>query len=192
MRQLEGQWIRYRFNITAQLRGRELSWSAIQTDCWGSLAFANVFKEFDRGESGQSSWLRRMEACPFYLWGMRNICCCISSAGEELLPLRWNKWHLHTVWVSVICSMLILRRFILSSWKTMKTQNVKVCKTKEKWFIVNPAHFCCTTICKNQLPLHLPKSCAVNESKFWVAIKSLIDHIDLDMVPLTFNGQHLQ
>lgn len=45
---------------------------------------------------------------------------------------------------------------------------------------------------KNQLPEHALKSHAVNESRVWVAIKSLIDHIDLDMVPLTFNGHHLQ
>lgn len=45
---------------------------------------------------------------------------------------------------------------------------------------------------KNQFPQPPTESRAVNESKLWVAVKSLIDHIDLDMVPLTFNGHHLQ
>lgn len=73
MRQQEGQWIRYWFNTAAQLGGQELSWSAIRADCWGSLVFANVFKEFDHAESGQKSWLLKMAACPFHLRGRRNF-----------------------------------------------------------------------------------------------------------------------
>lgn len=90
MRQREGQWIRYRFNIAAQLGGQELSWSAIQAECWGSLVFANVFKEFDHAEPGQKSWLLKMAACPFHLWGRRNFAAkwiCINNTSEKLFFL---------------------------------------------------------------------------------------------------------
>lgn len=45
---------------------------------------------------------------------------------------------------------------------------------------------------KKSITAAATKSRTVNECKLWVAVKSLIDHIDLDMVPLTFNGRHLQ
>lgn len=109
MRQQEGQWIRYRFNIAAQLRVQELSCSPIQAECWGSLVCANVFKEFDHGEMGQKSWLWQMAACPFYLRREEELFCWVSMHLQywrtAALYVCWfprftqNKWHQHAVCV---------------------------------------------------------------------------------------------
>lgn len=100
----------------------------------------------------------------------------------------------------VTCSYTsIVEVFVLSLRHAWTAQILMDHNIKAEGYLQHNVHDCWSYIFphsrlfqKNQLPQHPPESRAVNESKLWVAIKSLIDHIDLAMVPLTFNGHHLQ
>lgn len=200
MRQREGQRIRYRFNMAAELCGQELSWSAIRLECWGSLVFVNVVKEFGHADGGQKSWPLKMAACPCRMKGRRNFAArwmCSNNKSEK--PPRPK--FLHKTNGSRIVEVLTrlcwacetLVAFMRNHWTApiLTDYNIKAGGYLQHNMIVGPV-FPAVDFSKNQLPQHPPKSRAVNESKLWVAIKSLIDHIDLAMVPLTFNGHHLQ